>query len=74
MPLVQLFTKWDFLKGTPSQQKLVKERMPDEEVSKWVRAIGQDLEEEHIKETILQFGSLTIPNTLRRSFKTGEDS
>ena len=54
LDLAQPFSNWLFLKGTPAEGKFANAKLPEAEVSQMIKAIGQDLNEDSIKWTILQ--------------------
>ena len=56
LSLVQPFTKWEFLEGTPTQKKLAKEELGEEEVNILIQAINREVEDEPIKRAILRLG------------------
>ena len=56
LSIVQPFADWGFSAGTPTQEKLAKQELTENEVADFICALKQDSKEEYVKEAILGIG------------------
>ena len=54
LPIVQPFASWNFIEGTPLQEKIVKEKLSEREILDLADALYPDSTTEQIQETVLR--------------------